>query len=134
MVAAPTEGSGTGGRRAPVGRWTRRARGLALATLPGFVAGMLVGEGLVAAFGERDDTAPWWVVAIAGTAGTLVLVAAPALGAWCAWRGTRAGEGDPARTALAVNAGIAGTILALTGLGLLARVVGAGTIHAPWWP
>ena len=134
MGTAPAGGAGPRGRSTPAGRWTRRARWLTVATLPGFVIGMVVGEGLASALGHGEGTAPWWVVATAGTAGTLVLVAAPTAGAWCAWRGVRAGEGDPARTVLVVDAGITGVVLALTVLGLLARAVGPGTIFDPWWP
>jgi len=118
----PTSGSTPAGGAQPQGDrgtpWARRAWWLLAGTIPAFVVGVVIGEGLQAAFGYADagpDATPWWVKLVAGGLGSLVMIAPSAVGAACAKRGQRLGEGNRARSALIGN----GAVLTLLTLQLL---------------
>jgi len=104
----------------PAVSWTRRAWWLLAATIPAFVIGVVIGEGLQAAFGYADaapEATPWWVKLVAGGLGSLVIMAPSAAGLFCARRGQAAGEGDRARPALIAN----GAVLTLLTLQLVVQ-------------
>lgn len=110
--------SGTQPSAGPAAPWARRAWWLLVATIPAFLVGVVIGEGLQAAFGYADagpDATPWWVKLAAGGLGSLVMIAPPAVGVACAKRGRRLGEGKPARSALIGN----GAVLTLLTLQLM---------------
>src|SRR5512140_1086723 len=108
-----------------VSRLTRRAW-IAVGCIPvGFVASMVVGEGLFAMQGydSGDEDAPWRAVALAGGAGILVF-AIPCLVAWLLGRRAVA-RGEPQGSTPALVAAIIGIMFVLMNLvGVVGRIAG----------
>jgi hypothetical protein len=106
-------------------RLTRRAW-IAVACIPvGFVASMVVGEGLFALQGyeSADEDAPASAVALAGGTGILVF-AIPCLVAWLLGRRAVAGGEPQGRTPALVAVTVGAVFVLLNLVGVVARIAG----------
>jgi len=107
------------------GRGTRRTW-IAAAFIPvGFVASMVVGEGLFALQGydSADEDAPAGAIALAGGAGTLVFLI-PCLVVWLSGRRAIAAGEPQAKVPVILAAALAITFLLLNLLGVVGRILG----------
>jgi hypothetical protein len=112
-------------RPAPASRLIRRAW-IAVACIPvGFVASMVVGEGLFALQGHDsgDEDAPARVIALAGGAGILVF-AIPCVVAWLLGRRAVAGGDRRGSTPALVAATVGAVFVLLNLVGLVGRIAG----------
>jgi hypothetical protein len=111
-------------RQVDAATWVRRAWWSLLLFVVSFVAAVVVGEGLAAAYGypSGDEDVPAWVLLGAGLPACAVF-ALPVLVTWLfARRAARAGDAG-GRGPLLVAAGIVGLFLAQNLLGLVATLV-----------